>query len=608
MARVGTISIDLVAHTGKLIAPLAKASASVKSFVGGLQSTRLGVGSMLAGLTAATGGALSFYAAWSKVKKQFEDIDSIAKSADRLNLTTEQFIGLQHGAGLAGLEVEALTKSVQKMLAQKTIKIAPDVASAASIQKRLDAHTFVIPANVRLPEAKQLQDLIAKGKIRIPAELAGDPALKKLMASETSKVAINVKGKPLTVDADTAKAQKAIDRVRGSAETMVSIKVGDTMGNLEQVADTMALMSSDAERLQYAISILGKDGAKMVDFLKGGAIGLREAQADAEKLGLTLSRVDAAKIEMANDAVTRLQGLVTGVARKIAIELAPFIKFAADQFVVLGTEGEGVGGKVRAGVDMVIGGMGLMLDAVDLARTGWAALQLGAQISLNVVGMGVAYLVKGIEVGTEAIVNGFKWAWSNATQIVQEAVSAMITLLADVANWIESKLPERFQLGIGNAAQEFAKQFDATVAQNRQALNSQQFKVDLTFGDDAMAMSKAFADDTARAAKDFQAFAGRDKMSDKLRRNVEQIRADAQKAAEMAVTTPEGESTFAGADKVNPAALERGSNQAFSAFQKNLLGQKSAEERILEESRKQNAVLAKIEKNTGKNAMKLAPI
>lgn len=814
MARVGTISIDLVAHTGKLNAPLLKASANVQTFVSSLHGANVSLLAMLSRIAALTGGILSLYAAFSKIRKQFEDIDSIAKSADRLGLTTEQFIGLQHGAELAGVGVEQLTKSLQKLLAQKTVRIAPEVERAETIQQKLDGMELMVPVNVS-PDTKKMQSaldakafkvssavnvdatgitnaqksvrnlissteqlestqagLLAGSKklasgvsfpkltapqigemptidapeveairalevpkispvevsvqtasaeqsvkrfasvleteipqkgVNIPITLSppgtvpavtfppavvnasvNGPSVDKMPAIEPPAVAplaplkapavepfrvespdiapvslsvdskeaeksihrfsqlisseLPEKGidipirfskpnrrdvalveippvtadvqvppiKPVEIDANTSGAQKAvsalskgvselghksrlkidaeampvtadvsraakaIDSLKQSASELVTIQVSDTSSALDMVADTMAGMATDAERLRYAIEVFGKDGAAMVDFLKDGAAGLRSAQMDAEKLGLTLSRVDAAKIEMANDAVSRLQALITGVARKIAIELAPFIKFAADQFVVLGTEGEGVGGKVRAGVDLAISGLGLVLDAIDLTRTAWASVQLTVQQVVSGIVGAIATMVKTVEIAAESIVNGFRSAWAYAGQIVSEAIGKMIALLAETAVFIESKLPERFQLGIAKSAQAFSEGFDQVVAQNRKDLEATNFNVDFKFGDSAMQFSKTLSEDVARSGKEFTAFANREKLSDKLRRNVDKIRSDAQKAAEAAAAAPDKKPPQPSAEKVTPAALERGSQQAFAAFQKNL--------------------------------------
>lgn len=500
MAKVGVIAIDLVASTGKLVKPFAQAQTTIKTFASGLTSTRAQVAGMVGAIAGLTGGIISLYSAISRVKSQFSAIDDIAKSADRLGLTTEGFIGIAHGANLAGVEAEQLDKALRHMIVKKDI-------------------------------------------------------------------AINV----------------------GGAEKL--LHVTDTQSALEAVADTMAGMATDAERLQYAVDVFGKGGGEMVNLLRGGSDALRASAADAEKLGLTISRIDAAKVEAANDAVTRLGALFDGVARKIAIEISPFITAMVDGFVAAGTEGEGMGGKVRAGVDLVIDGIGLVLDGVDLLRDGWATLQIGAQMALSLTATGIGFLVKQIELASESIVSGFRYAFAQAQQFVSEAVGKMIALLSEVATWIESHLPERFRLGIGAAAQEFSKAFDSATNAARQQMETQSFKVDLTFGDTATNFADTFAKDTERAKKEWEAFTGRERMSEGLRRNVEKIRADAEAAAKEAVTTPATESPGAMAAKVNVGALERGSQDAFAAFRANRDTAKRAEELALLESKKHTKAL-----------------
>jgi len=503
MAQIGTISIDLVAHTGKLIAPLAKAGSAVKSFTSGIVGGKLGLGGLFAGLAAATGGALTFHAAFAAVKGQFEAVDDIAKSADRLGMSTEAFVGLSHGADLAGVSTEQLNTSMQFFL-----------------------------------------------------------------------------------------------------------KKGHHADELGEIADKMAGMTSATDRMKLATDLFGKSGAGMINFLAGGSAGLEDAAADAQLLGLTLSRTDAGKIEMANDAMTRLGALFTGIARKVAIELAPFVKFAADQFVLLGTEGEGWGGKVRAAVDFVITGIGWVLDAVDFLRTAWEGLQLGPKIVFSFIATGIATVVNAIESGVEGMIEGFTWAWSQASQLATEGVGKMIKVVADAAAWLESLLPESMQLGLGDMAQEFSKTFDAVAQESRNTLENTDFSVDLHLGGQtATDFAKTLGEDTERATQEFLQFAGREKMSDKLRRNVEQIREDAQTAADEAASVAPadfGADTLGGKDakEVLAGAIERGSQEAFAAFQSNTSNQKTAEQLLMD---RQLRVLESIDKNTS-NGLAMASL
>src|SRR3954468_24115653 len=70
-------------------------------------------------VTALAGAATALIAGGSLaalVHSSMEAIDTNAKLADRLGFTTESLTGLQHAAGLAGVDSESLTGALEKML------------------------------------------------------------------------------------------------------------------------------------------------------------------------------------------------------------------------------------------------------------------------------------------------------------------------------------------------------------------------------------------------------------------------------------------------------------------------------------------------------------
>ena len=218
MVAVGKISIDMVAYTGKLLKPMKQAQSSVTKFtkhVKAMANTLKTVVLPLAGITA---GVVTVGSAVALVKKQFGDIDEIAKEADRLGIATEQLTALQHAADLAGVSAEELTTALQYMLRQ-----------------------------------------------------------------------------------------------------------GKNVSDLGAIADEMAAMSDPAERMQLAVKMFGRGGAGMINVLEGGAKSLRNIIKDATLLGLTFSRLDAGKVEEANDAITRMKAGIAGMGRMAAIALSPMV-------------------------------------------------------------------------------------------------------------------------------------------------------------------------------------------------------------------------------------------------------------------------------------------
>lgn len=485
MARVGVISIDLIANTGKLLSPLKKSGAAIASFASGVKSMHSGLGGLVAKVGALTGGLVTTYTVISRVKKAFGEVDEIAKLSDRLGIGTEQLIGLQHAAGLAGISTEELTTALEFMT-----------------------------------------------------------------------------------------------------------KKGRSVEGIGIIADDMAALTSATDRAELAVKLFGKSGIKMVNVLAGGSKGLQEMQEDAQKLGLTLSRVDAAKVELAGDAISRIGSLFDGVARKIAVELSPFIQAAADAFVNLGVEGTGWAGKVRAAVDFAVSAVGAFADALFTVQVGWKTFQLGGQIAMSGVVTAVAFLTKQIEMFSEAVVTGFRFMWGQASQIVAEAIGIIIGWLAEFATWVESQLPEKLRIGLGASAMAFSDGFAAATAEARKTLDATDFSVDFTFGDTAQSFAKTLSEDVDRTKMELARLASSPLPSVGIRRGVEEMRAAAERAAESIAKDAD-----IGADvreTKKPAALERGSQEAFASFTKSIEGQRNVDEKILEEERKAAAGIKKL--------------
>ncbi|UZT28688.1 putative tail tape measure protein [Vibrio phage 033B] len=98
------------------------------------------------------------------------------------------------------------------------------------------------------------------------------------------------------------------------------------------MADGFATVEDRSERTRLAFQLFGREGIKMVNMFEDGSEGLKAMAEDADFLGLTLSRVDAAKVEAANDAIYRASSITGVLGRTITVELAPVIAGLADMF------------------------------------------------------------------------------------------------------------------------------------------------------------------------------------------------------------------------------------------------------------------------------------
>jgi hypothetical protein len=121
---------------------------------------------------------------------------------------------------------------------------------------------------------------------------------------------------------DGEKSADAINAMGLSVDALTKMKPDEAFA---VISDKIAGIKNPTERATAAIAIFGKGAQSLLPLLMSGSQGIAAAQKEAEKLGLTYSRIDAKKIEDANDAITRLKAVGTGIAQNIAVGLAPLV-------------------------------------------------------------------------------------------------------------------------------------------------------------------------------------------------------------------------------------------------------------------------------------------
>lgn len=184
------------------------------------------------------------------IRQQLKTIDSTAKLSDRIGITTEALVALQHGASIAGVETETLNKSME------------------IFSRRL-------------------------GEIQL----------------------------------GTGEAQRALDALGLSAKQLSEASPDEAIGI---IADEIKNLTTQTEKAAVANFLFGRSGQQLLNLFEGGSQGIREFQREVERLGLSFSRLDAAKVEEANDAMTRVKAAFTGLVRSATIELAPFMEGVAE--------------------------------------------------------------------------------------------------------------------------------------------------------------------------------------------------------------------------------------------------------------------------------------
>ncbi len=284
---IGSLGVIISANARKFVAGITAAAKRIGSFgnkVAAIGAKITVLGSAFGALVA--GGGLA-----ALVKSSFDSIDALAKTADKLGVTTEALRGLQIAAGLTGNKQKALNLGLQRMTR-------------------------------RISEAAQ----------------------------------------------GSGVAKKALEELGLSAATLTT-KSPDQQ--FLAIADAMGKVGSQTDRVRLGFKLFDSEGVGLINTLALGRKGLEEVTQEAEALGITLNRVDAAKIEASNDAVALLRDAIGGVANRIAVELAPFIEFAAKRLTEWVKIGVVQNGFVAKAFDRIKRSVGFVADAIQSLKLGW---------------------------------------------------------------------------------------------------------------------------------------------------------------------------------------------------------------------------------------------
>lgn len=170
--------------------------------------------------------------------------------------------------------------------------------------------------------------------MRLAAELTGVSAntLDMAMQRMVRRVAEAAQG--------TGEAVKALEELGLDAEYLATLSPDQ---QFRAIADAMGSVSNQGDRVRLAMRLFDSEGVALVNTLALGRDGLDDVADRANKLGITLSRVDAAKVEQANDAIHMLRMTARGLSNQIAVALAPQITDTANRMTDWAVEG----GRVR---------------------------------------------------------------------------------------------------------------------------------------------------------------------------------------------------------------------------------------------------------------------
>ena len=127
----------------------------------------------------------------------------------------------------------------------------------------------------------------------------------------------------------TGEARGALKELGLEASSLMRLSLDK---QFSRIADRMQLVKTQADRVRLAMKLFDSEGVALVNTLALGGRGLEEMQGEAARLGKTVSRFDAAKVEAMNDAFAKMRTALEGVTQELTLRTAPAIEKVLDRW------------------------------------------------------------------------------------------------------------------------------------------------------------------------------------------------------------------------------------------------------------------------------------
>lgn len=206
--------------------------------------------------------------------------------------------------------------------------------------------------------------------------------------------------------AGSKKAQWAFDGLGLSVDELMKLSPDQQFA---QIANALNQVQNQSLKATYASKIFGGASREMLSVIQGGSAALDDANKKLISLGVSLNRVDAAKVEIAGDAMSELKLVSEGVTNQLAIAMAPVLKGIADLLMKAASDTEGFRNVLETAVTWGVKGFGWLANAWRgwefIVKSGqvvfsalFAAIGTAAGVTMNLV-TSMAIKLKEILVG-----------------------------------------------------------------------------------------------------------------------------------------------------------------------------------------------------------------
>jgi uncharacterized protein with PIN domain len=140
-------------------------------------------------------------------------------------------------------------------------------------------------------------------------------------------------------------AHEALQRLGLDARELSAMDLDVRMA---AIAEAFAETGMSAQATAETLAQMGIRQGEFTRLMLDGGTAIREARAAIDEMGLSLTEIEASKIEAANDAMERVKMASTAIARRLAVDLSPLLTTISNQFLDVAQDTDTLREGVRA--------------------------------------------------------------------------------------------------------------------------------------------------------------------------------------------------------------------------------------------------------------------
>lgn len=254
--------------------------------------------------------------------------------------------------GRVNVSISASTGGLTKGLKSASTQMHGFSSQMASLNSKMTAMVFMQGAQMFASVVRGItnatRSLVAMGQAQADVIDSNSKLSRRLGVTYRELAGLSLAGDLAGVSMDQigtamTKADVMMTKAAGGSKTATAAfsRLGLNLEQLqamsgadrfEAIATAIGQLPSAAERSAAAVALFGRAGAQLLPLFEGGAAGIAQARAEAEKFGLALTGMQAQNVEAMNDAFTRVRAAISGVVGQVVAYLAPAIQGVVQQF------------------------------------------------------------------------------------------------------------------------------------------------------------------------------------------------------------------------------------------------------------------------------------